>query len=46
MNVEDSKLINLDGEMLLKFDVVLFILTDRLVSNRFTVLLQCEENTK
>ena len=30
MNVEDLKLINLDGEMLLKLDVVLFILTDRL----------------
>ena len=41
MNVED-----LDVEMLLKLDVVLFILTERLVSNRFTVLLQCEENTK
>ena len=30
MNVEDLKLINLDGEMLLKLDVSLFILTDRL----------------
>ena len=28
MNVEDFKLINLDGEMLLKIDVILFILTD------------------
>ena len=46
MNVEELKLIHLDGEMLLKLDVFLFILMDRLVSNRFTVLLQCEENTK
>ena len=27
MNVEDFKLINLDGEMLLKIDEILFILT-------------------
>ena len=33
VNVEYFKLINLDGEMLLKLDVNLFILTDRLDQN-------------
>ena len=32
MNVEELKLIHLDGEMLLKLDVFLLILMDRLVS--------------
>ena len=45
MNVEDLKLINLGGEMLLKLDVILFIITDRLVSKLFKFHLQCEENT-
>ena len=46
VNVEDVKLLNLDGEMLLKLYVNLFILTDWLVSKLFKFLLQCEENTE
>ena len=43
MNVEDLKLINLDGEMLLKLDVILFILTDRLWKYKIVSCTMCQK---